>query len=160
MAEFSARFKSLRQDWVTPDGLFRAVDALYQFDFDLAASPANAKCARFFTAKDDALRQKWSGRCWLNPPYGDGSAPLSAWVKKAFAESSADSSMFVVMLIPARTNTRWFHDYCMRAHTIHLLCGRPKFGDAPHGLPLPLCLVEFRFELGRVGPPRFCSFFV
>ena len=50
----------------------------------------------------------------------------------------------VVMLIPARTNTRWWHDYCMKAAEIRFLNGRPKFGDAEHGLPQPLALIVFR----------------
>lgn len=144
MADFAGKFKSAKQDWETPQVLFKAVDAIYRFDFDLAASAENTKCSRYFTEFDDAMKQKWAGRCWLNPPYGEDASPLSDWVRKAYEESIVNREMFVVMLVPARTNTRWFHDFCMKGRQIHLICGRPKFVGAEHGLPQPLCLVEFR----------------
>ena len=79
---------------------------------------------------------------WLNPPYGETSGKLSDWIKKAVTE--ADAGATVVMLIPARTNTNWFHDLCLKRGEVRFVRGRPKFGGADHGLPQPLCLVIFR----------------
>ena len=81
--------------------------------------------------------------CWLNPPYGQNSAhKLSNWVQKAFHDSEKYGAT-IVMLIPARTNTKWWHRFCMRAGEIRFIEGRPKFGGAKHGLPQPLAVVVF-----------------
>jgi len=145
MATFKNKFDSHKQDWPTPDSLFNLLNDEFHFDFDLAADHTNAKCSAYFSVEDDALQQKWLGTCWLNPPYGVTKPRLSDWVKKAYQESEHCT---VVMLIPARTNTRWWHDYCMKATEIRFINGRPKFGDAKHGLPQPLAIVVFRQHKG------------
>lgn len=144
MATFTGKFTSLNQSWETPQWLFNLLDSEFHFEWDLAASSANSKCQSYYSADDDALRHEWRGRCWLNPPYGEGTGSLATWVRKAYAEwvGSADCRV-IVMLIPARTNTRWFHDCCMRATELRFLKGRPKFGNAKHGLPQPLVVVVF-----------------
>jgi phage N-6-adenine-methyltransferase len=143
MANFQGKFNSTRQDWPTPDKLFDVLDRRYGFNFDLAADKSNTKCVNYFTKEDDALLQIWKGVCWLNPPYGgSGTNKLKAWVMKAFKAGQIDGCS-VTMLIPARTNTNWWHDYCMRAKEILFIRGRPKFGDAKHGLPQPLAIVYF-----------------
>lgn len=150
MADFARRFASTKQDWVTPDSLFRRLDARFHFTIDLAADSSNAKCARFFDRQADALRQDWSGHTgWLNPPYGDTKGNrLADWVRKAYDETRLaglhnKAPCTAVLLIPARTNTNWFHDYCMNAQELMLVCGRPRFVGADHGLPQPLALVVF-----------------
>ena len=85
----------------------------------------------------------WQGVGWLNPPYGAKTGKLSDWVKRAYQETRKEGCC-VVMLIPARTNTKWFHEYCMKASELRFFKGRPKFGDAKHGLPQPLVLVVFK----------------
>jgi phage N-6-adenine-methyltransferase len=145
MAKFKGKFESTKQDWETPDWLFSEMNSWYDFQFDLAASKKNAKCDKYFTQADDALEQDWTylGRCWLNPPYGGNSDNrLSRWVQKAY-ESAKWPTCMVVMLMPARTNTSWWHDYCMKAGTIWFIKGRPKFGGAKYGLPQPLAIVVF-----------------
>lgn len=143
VADFSDRFKSARQNWATPDDVFLPLAREFNFTLDAAASSDNARAVVFFDEAKDGLRQPWGDNVvWLNPPYGCKKSKTSDWVKKAYRESLSGAT--VVMLIPARTNTRWFHDYCLKHGEVRFICGRPKFGDADHGLPLPLCIVVFR----------------
>lgn len=130
-----------RQDWETPQSFFNLVDAEFGFTLDAAASAANAKCEAHFTERDDALTQEWTGSVWCNPPYGRG---IDRWVQKGF-ESAQDGAL-VVMLIPARTDTRYWHEYVMRASEIRLLRGRLVFGtgEARANAPFPSALVIFR----------------
>jgi site-specific DNA-methyltransferase (adenine-specific) len=76
------------------------------------------------------------------------------FVKKAYNDSQTNENLTVVMLIPARTNTKWFHNYCMKAAEVRFICGRPKFGDSKHGLPQPLILVVFK----KSDTTKFSSF--
>lgn len=144
MAGFNGKFDSKKQDWPTPNDLFDALNKMYDFTFDLAASERNKKCDMFFGEVDDALQQEWVGQsCWLNPPYGgSGRNKLSAWIEKAHSQSKKHGNRIVV-LIPARTNTSWWHEHCMKAKEIIFINGRPKFGDAKHGLPQPLAIIVF-----------------
>ena len=142
MAGFKGKFDSNRQDWETPKELFDTVDAEFHFTLDAAASENNKKVKEFISAEQDAMTLSWGkNMCWLNPPYGKGHK-LSAWVKKAYQESLTGAT--TVMLIPARTNTNWFHDYCLKHGEVRFVRGRPKFGGADHGLPQPLCFIIFR----------------
>ena len=144
MADFTQnRFASKKQEWQTPQGLFEALNERYKFTFDLAADQDNRKCKEYFSAEDDALKKHWKGNCWLNPPYGSkGETRLAKWVEKAYKEASTGECQ-VTMLIPARTNTQWWHEYCMRAAEVLFINGRPKFGGAIHGLPQPLAIITF-----------------
>lgn len=96
-------FSSKSDCWETPDAFFRALDAEFHFTLDVCALPVNAKCREFYTPKQDGLKQPWSGAVWCNPPYG---REIGKWVKKA-----AEETCMVVMLLPARTDTAWFHDF-------------------------------------------------
>ena len=148
MALFKGKFDSIKNDWETPSSLFDEINKEFGFTIDVAASPGNAKVATYITEDQDAMKVSWGGEvCWLNPPYGKG-YKLSAWVKKAYEESLNGAT--VVMLIPARTNTEWFHSYCLKYGEVRFIKGRPKFGGATHGLPQPLCFVIFRPKLGEV----------
>ena len=89
--------------WETPQELFDELNAIWHFETDVCAIPTNAKCERYYTPEIDGLAQEWRGVCWCNPPYG---RQIGKWVKKA-----AESSATVVILLPARTDTAWFHDY-------------------------------------------------
>ncbi len=153
MGNFAHRFNSAKQEWTTPQDLFQQVDQDFHFTVDLAADSKNTKCKRYFDAQHDALEQTWKGIGWLNPPYGSKEHRLERWVQKAHTTQQQGTGT-VVMLIPARTNTRWWHRYCMVADEIRFVCGRPKFGDAEHGLPQPLALVVFR---QHTGPTKFSS---
>jgi phage N-6-adenine-methyltransferase len=137
MANFSTAFKSSKQDWVTPSNLFQVLDDEFHFTLDVAASRDNAKCDKFFTVDDDGLKCDWGHEiCWMNPPYNN----KKKWVIKAYNASLNGAT--VVCLIPARTNTNWWHDYCMKGE-VRFIRGRVKFDGAKHGLPQPLAFVIF-----------------
>lgn len=126
--------------WETPQKLFDALDSKYHFTLDPCALPENAKCEKYFTPEDDGLSQNWGGqRVFCNPPYG---RELGAWVKKAYEESRKPDTV-VVMLIPARTDVAWFHDYVLPHGEIEFLRGRLKFGGSKTSAPFPSMLVVF-----------------
>lgn len=116
-------FSSKTDLWATPQDFFDKLNARFQFETDVCALPENAKCKRFFTPEMDGLKQEWTGVCWMNPPYGRG---IGKWVRKAY-ESSQENLATVVCLLPARTDTAWFHDYALRGQ-IDFVRGRLKFG--------------------------------
>lgn len=129
-------FSSKTDNWATPQAFFDKYNAIFNFGLDACASIDNAKCHKFFTIEDNALVQDWTGygNVWCNPPYGRG---IKAWVKKAY-----ESKAHVVMLIPARTDTSWWHDYVMKGQ-VTFIRGRLKFGDSKNSAPFPSALVVF-----------------
>ena len=142
-------FSSLTDEWPTPQRLFDALHAEFGFTLDPCATQANAKCERFFTRGEDGLKQDWSrDAVFMNPPYG---RMIGQWVKKAY--ESARQGALVVSLLPARTDTRWWHDYVMRGE-IRLLRGRLTFEGGKYPAPFPSAIVVFRppeFRLISVG---------
>ena len=154
-------YSSATDEWPTPAPLFAALDAEFGFELDVCASPSNAKCARFWTRDDDGLRQPWSpGPAWMNPPYG---TEIGKWVAKARRESARGA--VVVCLLPARTDTAWWHqDVMPGAAQIRFICGRLSFGgglqdaakarSGAHNAPFPSVIVVF--APGSSGAPR-CS---
>ena len=137
-----------RQDWATPQAFFDLVDAEFGFTLDAAADDTNAKCATYLTEEDDALTHQWRGVVWCNPPYGRA---LRGFVEHGYRCAQAGAT--VVMLIPARTDTAYWHDYVMRAAEVRLIRGRLVFGtgEARANAPFPSALVVFR--PGLSGPP-------
>lgn len=131
--------RSTSEEWETPLELFQPLDEEFHFEIDLAALPHNARCARFYTPAIDALQQEWQGVCWMNPPYG---AQLYQWMRKA--HESATSGATIVCLVPARTDTRWWHDYVMLHAEIRYLRGRLKFSGASNSATFPSAIVIFR----------------
>ena len=124
--------------WETPQAFFAQQSALYgPFDVDVCATQSNAKCAVYFDKAMDGLKQTWKGKCWMNPPYGRG---IGAWMKKAY--ESAGNGTVVVCLVPARTDTKWWHDYAMKGQ-ITFVRGRLKFGSATNSAPFPSAVVVF-----------------
>lgn len=109
--------KDIKQEWFnrpkveyeTPDEIFKPLDEEFGFTLDVCALPENAKCQRFFTPTKDGLNQKWTGVCWMNPLFG---REMKKWVKKAHDEWQKGTT--VVCLLPARTNTAWWHDWVMQ----------------------------------------------
>lgn len=130
-------FSSATDLWATPQAFFDAQHARHRFTLDVCASFENAKCARFFTEEMDGLSQRWEGVCWMNPPYGRA---ISAWMRKAL--ESAQSGAKVVCLVPARTDTKWWHDYAMKGE-IEFIKGRLKFGGEKNSAPFPNAIVIF-----------------
>jgi phage N-6-adenine-methyltransferase len=140
----SNRFKSSNQCWETPDGLFAALDAEFHFTRDGCASAENTKCKEVYSAKNSCLDKIWDGTNWMNPPFEN----MKHFIKKAFDERNR---AVTVCIIPARTNTRWWHDYCMKGE-VRFICGRPKFKGCIHGLPQPLALCIFgNLNEGKMG---------
>lgn len=143
----SGLMSSETDQWATPQDLFDKLNAKFGFTLDVCASDWNHKCDRYFTVEDDGLLQDWGSEiCWMNPPYG---RDISNWMRKAAEESMFGAT--VVCLVPARTDTAWWHDYAMLGE-IEFLRGRIKFvsptgeGDAA---PFPSAIVVFR-PSGRI----------
>lgn len=130
-------FSSKTDLWATPQDFFDKYNAKYGFQLDVCATKENAKCSRYFTIDDDGLSQEWNGICWMNPPYGRN---IKHWVKKAY-ESSLNGAT-VVCLLPARTDTAWWHDYCIKGQ-IEFIRGRLKFGGSKNSAPFPSAVVTF-----------------
>lgn len=132
---------SQKDDWETPQALFDELDAVYHFTLDPCSTHENAKCAKHYTVEEDGLSQPWDGETvFCNPPYGRN---IGAWVRKCHDESSRAK---VVMLIPARTDTAYFHDYIYGKASVRFLRGRLKFergGVASFSAPFPSMIVEF-----------------
>lgn len=141
-------FSSNVDAWSTPQDLFDALDAEFHFTLDPCASHNTAKCTRYFTIEDDGLAQGWDGVVFMNPPYG---RKIGDWVAKAYQESRRGAT--VVCLIPARTDTAYWHDYVMRADEVRFIRGRLHFGGeherTAHNAPFPSAIVVF----GAPRPP-------
>ena len=131
-------FSSATDEWATPQDFFDKLNEEFHFETDVCATPENAKCARYFTREQDGLKQEWGGTCWMNPPYG---RKIALWVQKAW--ESSQSGATVVCLLPARTDTAWWHDYCMKGE-IRFVRGRLKFGGSKNCAPFPSAVVVFR----------------
>lgn len=131
-------FSSETDVWYTPQDFFDELHAEYQFETDVCALPENAKCANFFTPEMDGLRQVWRGACWMNPPYGRA---IGKWMAKAYW-SAMQHGATVVCLVPARTDTAWWHDYAMQGE-IRFIRGRLKFGGSKDNAPFPSAVVVF-----------------
>ena len=123
--------------WETPQDLFDQLNQRYSFEIDVCALPENAKCETYFTPEVDGLSQDWTGVCWMNPPYG---REIGKWMKKAL-ESSRNGAT-VVCLVPARTDTAWWHDYAMKGE-IEFIRGRLNFGNSKNSAPFPSAIVVF-----------------
>lgn len=134
-------FSSNSEEWATPQDLFDKVNLEFNFTLDVCATHDNAKCPKYFTKKEDGLSQDWTGEiCWMNPPYG---RDIGKWTKKA--KDSAAQGARVVALLPARTDTKWFHEHIYSNPWAHItfIKGRLKFGDSKNSAPFPSMLVDF-----------------
>lgn len=131
-------FSSDNQTWATPQDFFDRLNTEFNFTLDVCALPDSAKCENYYTPEIDGLSQPWEGVCWTNPPYG---REIGKWMKKAYEESLRGA--VVVCLVPARTDTKWWHEYAMKAAEIRLVRGRLKFGDATASAPFPSAVVIF-----------------
>lgn len=142
------KFDSVKSDWSTNWEFFNPINDEFKFTIDVAADSRNKKVERFFSIEDDGLKQDWTNEIvWCNPPYG---RDVPKWLLKG-KENAEKNNTISVFLIPARTNTKWFHEICLKADEIRFVKGRPKFYnyanedfEALFGLPVPLCLVIFR----------------
>lgn len=131
---------SNNHNWETPQWLFDKLNSVFRFTLDAAATPETAKTPGYYTPQADALTMPWIGRVWLNPPYGRA---IGLWMEKARHEAIEGAAELVVCLIPARTDTAWWHDH-VRHGSVWFLRGRLKFGSAANSAPFPSAIVLFR----------------
>ena len=131
--------------WETPQDYFDTLNKKFKFDLDTCASDDNHKLDNYFTEKDDALVQEWNGNVFMNPPYG---RHIGDFIKKAYDEHLRDPDRFIVMLIPSRTDTKYWHDYIQDKSTVKFIKGRLKFeinGKSLDAAPFPSALVVYGF---------------
>jgi site-specific DNA-methyltransferase (adenine-specific) len=142
-------FSSKDVSWETPQDFFDKLNRYFNFDLDPCATKENTKCKEYYTEEDDGLSKDW-GPCktvFVNPPYG---RDIKKWIRKGYEESQKDKTT-VVMLLPARTDTSYWHEYCMKASQIFFIKGRLRFGGAKTGAPFPSAVVVFRWH--SMGTP-------
>jgi site-specific DNA-methyltransferase (adenine-specific) len=131
--------QSVTDDWATPRNLFDDINTAHDFELDAAASSTNHLCNQWFgldhpdESRRNGLIGQWVGRTWVNPPYGRG---IYDWVKKASLHDD-----LVVMLLPSRTDTKWFHEFVYKNADIQFIKGRLKFGAGINPAPFPSILV-------------------
>lgn len=126
-------FSSFVVDWPTPFFIYERLNREFKFDFD--------PCPLF--AQFDGLQVEWGFSNFVNPPYG---RTLEKWLQKGYQEYRQGKT--VVFLLPARTDTKWFHDYCLKANEIRFIKGRLKFGNAKYNAPFPSMVVVFSYPQG------------
>lgn len=133
-------FSSNSDEWSTPVDIYKDLDKEFNFTLDPCSTKENHKAQKYFTAEDNGLLQNWGGEnVFVNPPYSN----IAEWVKKAWKESTKDNTL-VVLLIPARTDTRYFHEYIYHRAEIRFIKGRLHFGEAVNSAPFPSMVVIFR----------------
>jgi len=134
-------FSSKTGEWATPPEFFDKLNWRFgPFDLDPCATIHNTKCANFYTETEDGLSKDWTGHTvFVNPPYGKG---IDKWIKKGYEESRKGETR-VVMLIPSRTDTKYWHNYVMKASEVYFLKGRLKFGDSVNSAPFPSAIIVF-----------------
>ena len=133
-------FSSASDNWSTPQYLFDKLDKEFHFTLDPCASVFNHKCDKYFTLADNGLVQDWSNDVvFVNPPYGK---VIYDWVRKAY-NTSLISDKKIVLLLPSRTDTKWFHDFIYNKSEIRFIRGRLKFGDSKNFAPFPSMIVIY-----------------
>lgn len=137
MAISEVLYSSRSEEWETPQDLFDRLDAVYHFNLDPASTDENAKCEKHYTLTDNGLEKNWGGcSVFCNPPYGKH---IAKWVRKGYEEAQKPGTT-VVMLLPARTDTRWFHE-CCKYGKIEFVRGRLRFGNSKNSAPFPSMIV-------------------
>lgn len=136
-------FSSQTSEWPTPDSFYLPLNEEFGFTLDVCATKQNAKCKRFFTREENGLKQDWSkhvngGAAWMNCPYG---REIPLWVEKAAKETAG--GVLTVGLLPARTDTKWFHGFIYGRFQIRFVPGRLKFGGSKNSAPFPSMVVVF-----------------
>ena len=141
MANIQACLSSKTDNWATPQDFFDNLNEEFHFTLDPCANEENHKCDLFYTKEQDGLTKDWGGNVvFCNPPYGK---EIADWVRYSYEQSQKPNTT-VVMLIPARTDTRYFHDYIYGKAEIRFIKGRLKFGNATTAAPFPSMVVVYR----------------
>lgn len=127
-------------EWATPQDFFEKYNKQFQFTLDVCATKQNAKCLFYFDKEINGLIKSWGRNvCWMNPPYGRNETAL--WIRKAYMASLKGAT--VVCLVPARTDTKWFHIYVLGHAKIEWVKGRLKFGGSKNAAPFPSMVCIF-----------------
>lgn len=139
MADITALLQQPETDvWATPQWLFDALNKEFGFTLDPCSDGTNAKCPKFYTPRENGLLRDWGTETvFMNPPYSE----VDEWMRKAYG--AAQEGATVVCLVPARTDTRWWHEYVMKGE-VRLIRGRLKFGNAENSAPFPSAIAVFR----------------
>lgn len=137
-------FNRSKVEYETPPEIFEPLNKEFGFTLDVCADESNHKCREYFTKEQNGLARDWSGVCWMNPPFG---REMKKWIIKAYSEYQKGST--VVCLVPARTNTAWWHDYCMKGE-VRFIRGEVTFVGCTNGLWLPMSIVVFQHS----APPN------
>lgn len=138
-----AMFSSKTDQWETPQDFYDELNAEFGFTLDPCADENSHKCEKYYTKEEDGLSQCWDGeRVFCNPPYG---REIGSWVRKCYLHGTSGNGI-AVMLIPARTDTKWFHEYIYGKKNVEVrfLKGRLKFGGSKNSAPFPSMVVIFR----------------
>lgn len=137
------------EEYETPPDLFNKISKFFgPFDLDVASSSENKKCKNFFTKKCNALDQQWIGKVWCNPPYGK---QISLWLEKAIKEIEIGNCISATFLIPARTDTKWFHSIIADYATfVFFVKGRVKFIGGKHTSTFPSMVVHFSKDKSKL----------
>ena len=132
-------FSNNTNEWSTPQKLFDRLNWIFNFTLDPCATKENAKCQKYYTKEQDGLKKDWNNeKVFMNPPYG---REIGKWIEKAYKESLKGT--LVVCLIPARTDTKYWHDYIFNKAMIKYLKGRLKFNDTKNSAPFPSAIIIY-----------------
>lgn len=149
MSDCSVHYMATTDLWATPQDLFDRLNAEFKFTTDVCALPQNAKCEHFFSPEQDGLLQQWSGACFMNPPFR-GRGTIDPWIEKAY-QAACEGSATVVCLVPARTGSPWFWNYCSKGE-VRFLKGKVKFiGGGKSVAPFNSAIVIFHAHLDPGG---------
>ncbi len=132
-------FSSATDLWSTPKYFFDELDNEFNFTLDVCANSDNAKCSEYFDKEMNGLEKDWTGNVWCNPPYG---REIVNWVKKASEEIEKDYCNKIVMLVPSRTDTNWWHQYVIN-EKVRFIKGRLKFGGHSNSAPFPSAVIIY-----------------
>jgi site-specific DNA-methyltransferase (adenine-specific) len=145
-----AIFSHKSDEWATPQWLFDKLNKTFNFTLDPASDGVNNKCSNHYTINEDGLSKDWTGQIvFINPPY----SKTYDWVKKAYNEA-ANNSVVSLMLLPSRTDTKWFHEFCLDGKMAKEICfikGRLKFGNEKNSAPFPSMIIIFGPENINIG---------
>lgn len=156
--DYYSRKDNSKDDWETPPYFFKLLDDIFHFTLDPCATDKNHKCAQYYTKEENGLLMNWgTERVFVNPPFSN----IKEWTKKCYNEGRYSPNTIVVMIIPSRTDTKYWHDYIMRANEIWFCKKRVNFlrnGIKPKaGATFPLAIVIFK-SINNLYTPTIKSF--
>lgn len=135
-----ALFSHESDEWGTPSALFQQLDQEFNFTLDACANAENHKCPKYFDKYQDGLQKNWSNEVvFCNPPYSQ----IGKWCEKCYKEWKYHN-VTIVLLIPSRTDTRYFHEYIYNKAELRFIRGRLHFNDSKNSAPFPSMICIFK----------------